>query len=112
VLCRAQLLLARGRGPPIAQHVGCDDRTMREVIRAFGATGLAGLARCSRRPHPTHPAFSATSRERLEALLHRSLRAFGWASSLWTLEPVAEVSFAEALAATPVSALRAAALVL
>src|SRR5215218_6996752 len=107
VLRRAQIVLASARGeraPQIARSVGCDDQTVREVLRAFDAAGLAVLTRHSRRPHTTHPAFSAAGRARLPELLHRSPRAFGRDTSLWTLALVAEVSFAEGLTATRVSA--------
>lgn len=107
VLRRAQIVLASARGeraPQIACSVGCDDQTVREVIRAFDATGLAALVRHSRRPHTTHPAFTAAGGERLQALLHQSPRAFGKATSLWTLALAAEVSVAEGLTATRVSA--------
>lgn len=107
VLRRAQIVLASARGeraPQIAAHVGCDDQTVREVIRAFDATGLAVLARHSRRPHTTHAAFSPEGCARLQALLHQSPRAFGQETSLWTLALAAEVSAAEGLTATRVSA--------
>lgn len=106
VLRRAQIVLASARGehaPRIAQHVGCDDQTVREVIRAFDATGLAVLTRQSRRPHTTHPAFSPATGERLRGLLHQSPRRFGHATSVWTLDRLADASFAEGLTATRVS---------
>ena len=76
VLRRCQILLASARGeraPAIAHVVGCDDETVRLLIRAFNATGLAVLQCGSRRPHHTQAAFSAESAERLRELLHRSL---------------------------------------
>ncbi len=42
--------------------------------------------------------------ERLRALLHRSPRDFGHPTSLWTLELAADVSFAQGLTPTRVSA--------
>ena len=107
VLRRAQIVLASARGeraPQIARSVGSDDQTVRDIIRAFDATGLAVLARHSRRPHTTYPAFSAESLARLPELLHQSPRAFGHQTSLWTLALAAEVSFAEGLTPTRVSA--------
>lgn len=106
VLRRAQIVLASARGeraPQIARSVGCDDQTVREVIRAFDAAGLAVLHRRSSRPRTTHPAFDAEGYERLRALLHQSPRAFGRETSLWTLPLAAEVSFAEGLTPTRVS---------
>jgi transposase len=106
VLRRCQILLASARGQhalPIAQTVGCDDQTVREVIHGFNAHGLAVLRPGSRRPHTTHAAFDAARAERLRELLHQSPRAFGKPTSLWTLELAAEVSFEQGLTATRVS---------
>jgi len=106
VLRRCQILLASARGeraPAIAHVVGCDDETVRLLIRAFNATGLAVLQCGSRRPHHTQAAFSAESAERLRELLHRSPRDFGKPTSVWTLALAAEVSFAEGLTAEQVS---------
>ncbi len=105
-LRRCQILLASARGqraPAIAQAVGCDDETVRLVIRAFNETGLAALQCGSRRPHHTQAAFSAEQGERLRELLHHSPRDFGKATSVWTLALAAETSFAEGLTAEQVS---------
>jgi transposase len=103
---RSQIVLAsagRETAPTIARFVGCDDQTVRNVIRAFNARGLEALKRGSRRPHNTHPAFDAEQAEALRALLHRSPREFDKPSSLWTLELAAEVSFEQGLSARQVS---------
>src|ERR671938_499047 len=52
-LRRCQIVLASARGeraPVIARHLGCDDQTVREAIRAFDARGVAALRRGSHRP--------------------------------------------------------------
>ncbi len=106
VLRRCQILLASARGQhatTIEQNVGCDDETVRKVIKAFNATGLAVLTAGSRRPHHTSAAFSNEQTDRLKDLLHKSPRQYGKATSVWTLELVAEVSFAEGLTAERVS---------
>ena len=106
VLRRCQILLASARGeraPAIARHLGCDDQTVREAIQAFDAVGLAALRPGSRRPHTIRAAFDAGRAERLRALLHRSPRAFGKPSSLWTLELAAQVSFEQGLTPERVS---------
>lgn len=103
---RSQIVLASDRretAPTIARFLGCDDQTVRNVIRAFNARGLEALKRGSRRPHNTHPAFDAEQAEALRALLHRSPREFDKPSSLWTLELAAEVSFEQGLSARQVS---------
>lgn len=48
-------------------------------------------------------AFDRTTAERLRALLHQSPRTFGKLTSVWTLDLVVEVSFAQGLTAHPVS---------
>jgi transposase len=106
VLRRCQILLASARGQhatTIEQNVGCDDETVRKVIKAFNAHGLTVLKAKSRRPHHTSAAFSNEPAERLKDLLHKSPRQYGKNTSVWTLELVAEVSFAEGLTAQRVS---------
>jgi transposase len=106
VLRRCQIVLARARGqhaPAIAELVGCDDETVRDVIRAFNERGLEVLQRGSTRPHRTQAAFGAVQRERLGEILHQSPRNFGKPTSVWTLELAAEVSFEQGLTASRVS---------
>ena len=106
VLRRCQILLASARGERasvIAQHLGCDDQTVREAIHAFNAVGLDALRPGSRRPHTIRAAFDAERAERLRALLHQSPRTFSKPSSLWTLELAAQVSFEQGLTAERVS---------
>lgn len=105
-LRRCQIVLASARGehaPAIARSLGCSDQTVRNALRAFDAQGVAALAEGSCRPHTIHAAFDAAGAERLRALLHRTPRAFGHPTSVWTLELAAEVAFAEGLTPTRVS---------
>ena len=105
-LRRCQILLASARGEhaiAIAQSVGCCDETVREVIKAFNLRGLQALKPGSRRPHKTQAAFSGEQAERLKEVLHQSPRTFGKATSLWTCELAAEVSFEQALIQARVS---------
>ena len=102
-LRRCQVVLASARGdrvPAIARALGCGQQTVRNAIHAFDRGGVAALRAGSSRPHTTHPAFDAEGAERLAALLHRSPRDFGHATSLWTLALAAEAAFAEGLTAT------------
>src|SRR5258706_1741672 len=98
---RCQMVLASARGeraPQIAVRVGCDEKTVRQLIHRFNRQGLAALPRGSSRPHQTPPrAFSDDRAEQLRALLHRSPRDFGYATSLWTLDLAAEVGCAQGL---------------
>ena len=107
VLRRCQILLASARGeraPRIAEQVGCDDQTVLAALHAFNARGLTSLHKgSSRAHHPRPPAFPGERAEQLRALLHRSPRAFGHPTSLWTLELAAAVSGAQGMTATPVS---------
>lgn len=104
---RCQMVLASARGeraPQIAELVGCDEKTVRQLIHRFNRQGLEALPRGSSRPHQTPPrAFSDDHAEQLRALLHRSPRDFGYATSLWTLDLAAEVSCAQGLTATLVT---------
>jgi transposase len=106
VLRRCQIVLASARGqraPAIAELVGCDDETVRDVIRAFNERGVGVLQRGSTRPQHTQAAFSATQTDRLREMLHQSPRNFGKPTSVWTLELAAEVSFEQGLTASRVS---------
>ena len=100
-LRRCQILLASARGeraPRIAEQLGCDDQTVLDALHAFNAHGLDALHKGSSRPHhPPPQAFPGERAEQLRAMLHRSPRAFGQGTSLWTLDLAAEVSFAQGL---------------
>ncbi len=106
VLRRCQIVLASASGQratTIAEALGCDDQTVRNVIQDFNARGLDVLIRRSSRPHTTQAAFSPQGAEQLRDLLHQSPRTFGKPSSLWTLELAAQVSFEQGLTAERVS---------
>jgi transposase len=83
--------------PGIAAYLGCDEQTVRNAIVAFNEQGTAALVMGSRRPKSSAPIFTEERAEQLKQLLHRSPREYGKATSLWTLELAAEVSFAEGL---------------
>jgi len=105
-LRRSQIILASARGeraPAIARSLGCTAQTVRNAIRAFDGRGVAALVGGSSRPHTLHLACDAVGAERLRALLHRSPREFGHATSVWTLELAAEVACAEGITARRVS---------
>jgi transposase len=107
ILRRCQILLASARGewvPRIAEVLGCDDQTVRNVIREFERDGLnACLTPGSTRPHTIHAKVDAVAAEQLRALLHQSPRTFGKPTSVWTLELASEVAFAEGITAEQVS---------
>jgi transposase len=106
VLRRCQILLASARGeraPMIAQQLGCDDQTVRNVIKGFKTTGLAVLQEGSSRPHHLRTTFSEEGCQQLQDLLHRSPHDFGRDRGVWTLELAAQVSFEQGIIATSVS---------
>lgn len=107
VVRRCQMVLASARGeqvPRIAQAVGCDPKTVRDMVHAFNAAGVAILQRGSTRPQAPHAVWTPQAAAALPALLHRSPRDFGHPTSVWTLQLVAEVSCAQGLTPRVVSA--------
>ena len=107
VVRRCHILLASARGQIArvsAETLGCDDQTIRNVIRAFNTHGLACLRRRSSAPQRTpHAAFDPPRREQLRALWHQSPRTFGNPPSQWTLALVAESASAKGLTPRPIS---------
>jgi transposase len=106
VLRRCQILLASARGqraPMIASQLGCDDQTVRNVIKGFNTKGLAVLKAGSSRPHRLRTIFSQQGAQQLKELLHRSPRDFGHQRGTWTLELAAQVSFEQGIVPTQVS---------
>jgi transposase len=102
--CHSLLASAEGQHTTaIARLLQCNDQTVRNAIDAFHRRGLAALQPKSSRPHTTQATFDAPGLERLRELLHQSPRVFGKATSLWTLELAAEVSFAQGLTRRRVS---------
>lgn len=106
-LRRCQILLASRRGlhaRQIADHLACDDQTVRNAIMAFNQHGLAALhARSSAPAHRPHAVFTAARREQLRDLLHQSPRTFGHATSVWTLPLAATVAYAQGITPRAVS---------
>jgi DNA-binding CsgD family transcriptional regulator/transposase len=91
---RCQILLSSATGlrpSQIARNLGCAVRTVHYVLHAFAREGFRCLAEKSHRPHSARPALDDRFTDPLKDLLHRSPRLFGKATSLWTLDLVAEV---------------------
>ncbi len=106
MLRRCQIVLASDRGEhaiAIARSVGCDDETVRDVIKGFNAIGLEALKMGSRRPHKTQAAFTPITAGKLKDILHQSPRNFGKETSRWTLDLAAEVSFENDLVAAQIT---------
>jgi transposase len=87
----------------IAQQLGCDDQTVRNVIKEFNTTGLTVLQEGSSRPHHLRTTFTEDGCQRLQDLLHRSPHDFGRDRGVWTLELAAQVSFEQGIILTEVS---------
>ena len=87
----------------IARRLGCDDETVRKVIKQFNKQGLKVLQAGSRRPHKTAAKFSDECAEKLKEILHQSPRKFGQETSLWTLALLAQVSYENKLVESLVS---------
>ena len=105
-LRRSQILLASSQGQTpqqVAAHLHCSDQCVREAIHAFQAEGLACLKPKSHATHREQSALDATGVERLRDLLLHSPRHFGQKTSLWTLQGLAEVSFAQGITSRQVS---------
>lgn len=101
---QALLLSAEGKTPRrIARQLGCTDQTVRNAIRAFETEGLSCLEQKSSRPKTIKPELDEAKCETLRALLHQSPRTFGKTCSIWTLNTVAEVCFANKLTGRLVS---------
>jgi transposase len=106
VLRRSQVILASARkewASDIARNVGCDDQTVRNIIKAFNNSGLEALRKGSSRPHTIHATLGSSRVEKLRDILHQSPRDFGKPRSLWTLDLAAEVSYEQGLTERQVS---------
>jgi transposase len=98
VLRRCQALLQSAQGCTARQiqaATGLSDQTVRNAIHAFHREGLACLERKPLGPQSAPRLFDERRLAQLKELLHRSPREFGLPTSLWTLEGVAKVCFAQ-----------------
>jgi hypothetical protein len=105
-LRRCQIVRASAQATPVpasAQALGGNEQPVRNAIHAVNRAGLAALRRGSSRPPTTQATFDAAGAERLRALLHRSPRAFGHDTSLWTLDLAATEACKQGLTERPVT---------
>jgi transposase len=106
VMRRSQIILASERkehATAIARNLGCDDQTVRNVIKEFNEKGIGVLEQKSRRPHRTMAAYQGEEKERLKEMIRQSPRQYGKETSLWTLALLAEVSYEQKLTKERVS---------
>lgn len=105
-LRRSQISSASARGdqvPRIASSLSCSEQTVRNALHAFAAEGIASLTKRSSRVHTDQAAFTPETASQLQALLHRSPRAFGHPTSLWTLDLAAAEAQRQGLTASLVT---------
>jgi transposase len=76
----------------IGQRLRCSDQCVRDAIHAFEAEGLQCLHEKSRARHSPQATFDGAGREWLKSLIQQSPRSFGYDSSLWTLDLLAELA--------------------
>ena len=106
VLRRCQIILASSAGQhaqQIADQLYCDDETVRRAIKGFNTHGLSALQPCSSRPKRTRDSLTENGRVRLGQIVRQSPRTFGKDTSVWTLDRLAKVAYAEGLTTTQVS---------
>ncbi len=98
---RSQIILLSAdqqlKAGQIGRRLGLSDQLVRNVIHAFNEHGTASLAPGSRARHDDQRAFDDPARERLRELIRHSPRTYGYETSLWTLDVLAQVSFQEGL---------------
>lgn len=100
---RSQIILMSAdeglKAKTIGQRVGLSGQQVRRVIHAFNQEGMKGLASASRARHDDQRAFDDAARDRLREMVRQSPRVYGYETSVWTLELLAEVSYVAGLTA-------------
>ncbi|MBE0586972.1 MAG: helix-turn-helix domain-containing protein [Hydrogenophaga sp.] len=93
---RCQILLMSAeeglKAAEIGRRLRCSDQCVRDAIHAFAAEGLRCLQEQSRARHSQQATFDAAGREWLKSVIRQSPRSFGYDSSLWTLDLLAELA--------------------
>lgn len=94
---RSQILLMSSneqlKPKEIGERLHCSDQCVRDAIRAFANEGLACLEEKSRARHSPQATFDIAGRAWLKAVIRQSPRSFGYESSLWTLDKLAELAY-------------------
>ena len=100
---RSQIILMsadeRMKAKEIGERIGQSDQQVRNVLHAFNERGIACLTLGTRARHDDQRAYDDEARESLREIIHQSPREYGYESSLWTLEMLAEVSHQKGLTA-------------
>ena len=93
---RCQILLMSDEGlkaAEIGRRLRCSDQCVRDTLHAFEGEGVRCLQEKSRARHRPQATFDAAGREWLKSVIRQSPRSFGYDSSLWTLELLAELVY-------------------
>lgn len=81
----------------IGERLGLSDQLIRNVLHAFNERGVACLEPGSKARKDDQRAFDDREREHLREIIRQSPRSFGYETSLWTLDMLAEVSHKKGL---------------
>ena len=104
---RAQMLLLSAeeglKVNAIGERVGCQGQAVRQAIHAFHQEGLSCLHPKAKGNPTDRRALDDAARERLRELIRRSPHDVGYATSLWTLELLAQACVEQGLTARPVT---------
>jgi len=105
---RCQILLMSNdehlKPKEISQRLHWSDQCARDAIRAFTQEGLACIEEKSRARHSDQATFDARGRAWLKELIRQSPRSYGYESSLWTLDMLADLAYRAGYSARVVNA--------
>lgn len=104
---RAQMLLMSAEEQlkvnEIGRRVGCQGQAVRQAIHAFHEEGLSCLKPKAKGNPTDRRALDDGGREQLREFIRRSPRDLGYATSLWTLDLLAQACFEQGLTVTQVT---------
>ena len=83
----------------IGKRLGLSDQLVRNVLHAFNERGIESLKAGSKARKDDQRAFDDQARVRLREIMRQTPRSYGYETSLWTLDKLAEVSYKEGLTA-------------
>ena len=83
----------------IGKRLGLSDQLVRNVLHAYNEQGVACLKPGTKARKDDQRAFDDQAREQLREIIRQSPRSYGYETSLWTLDLLAEVSQKEGLTA-------------
>jgi transposase len=81
----------------IGQRVGRSGQQVRRVLHAFNREGIEGLKEKKRGRQDDQRALDDAAREQLREIIRRSPRDFGYETSLWTLDVLADECYRQGL---------------